>query len=158
MKYSKPIINIVLLFLLTAFSFSCDKGPVFEKYIKLKNSGWDRFDIKQFEIPVEEAAKTCNIELIVHCTEQFQYDNIPFYVIFTTSSGQELVREVTMPVRENGKLIKDLKGAKSESRIVLWKSINFPAKDKCKITVENMIPKIQIEGIDEIGIVVTKSK
>ena len=31
-------------------------------------------------------------------------------------------------------------------------------KGDCKISIENMIPNIQTEGIDEIGIVVTKSK
>jgi hypothetical protein len=47
---------------------------------------------------------------------------------------------------------------KSEARLVLWKGINMAEKGNCKITLENMIPKIQTDGINEIGIVVTKSE
>jgi hypothetical protein len=42
--------------------------------------------------------------------------------------------------------------------LVLWKGINMAEKGNCKITLENMIPKIQTDGINEIGIVVTKSE
>ena len=68
------------------------------------------------------------------------------------------MREINVPVRENGKLISDPKTSKSESRIVLWRKISLTDAGNCNITLENMIQKIQTEGIDEIGIVVTESK
>jgi hypothetical protein len=68
------------------------------------------------------------------------------------------MREVNVVVREKGKLILDTKTAKAESRLVLWKGLKMSDKGNCKITFENMIPKIQTEGIDEIGIVVTKTE
>jgi gliding motility-associated lipoprotein GldH len=159
MKISKQILGIVLFFTLSFTLSSCsNKGPIFEKYLKMKDVTWDRFDVKQIEIPIEEEAQGYNIEVIVHCTEQFQYDDLPFYVILTTPSGEERMREVTVPIREKGKLVMDTKADKAESRFMLWKNITISDKGKCKITFENMIPKIQTEGIDEIGIVVTKAK
>jgi len=124
----------------------------------MKNTTWDRFDIKQFEIPINEEAKSYDIQVVVRCTEQFQYDNLPFYVILTTPSGEERMREVNVLVRDNGKMITQPNSTKSEARLILWKGINMADKGNCKITLENMIPKIQTEGIDEIGIVVTESK
>jgi gliding motility-associated lipoprotein GldH len=158
MKTPKQLLSVSLLFTLFFISSSCEKGPVFEKYLKMKNITWDRFDIKQFEIPITEEAASYDITAVVRCTEQFQYDNLPFYVILTTPSGEERMREITVPVRANGKLIMEPKANKGESRLVLWRNINMAEKGKCKITLENMIPKIQTEGIDEIGIVVTKAK
>jgi len=158
MNNSKQLISIFIFSAIILIFSSCNKGPVFEKYLKMKNVTWDRFDIKQFDFPVAEAGKSYDITVIVRCTDQFQYDDLPFYAILTTPSGEERMREVTVPVRENGKLILDSKTAKTESRMVLWKSINMADPGKCKITLENMIPKIQTEGIDEIGMVVTKSK
>lgn len=159
MKTSNHIFCIILFFALSFTFSSCDKkGPVLEKYLKMKNATWDRFDIKQFEIPISGEVNSYDIEVVVNCTEKFQYDDLPFYVILTTPSGEERMREVTVPVREKGKLVMDTKAAKAESRLILWKSITMSDKGKCKITLENMIPKIQTEGIDEIGIRVTESK
>ena len=158
MKPMKLNISFFLLFLTSITFISCSRGPVYEHYVKMQNTTWDRFDIKKFEIPVTEAAQSYDITAVVRCTESFQYDNLPFYAIITTPSGEERMREINVPVRENGKLITDPKTSKSESRIVLWRKISMTDAGNCTITLENMIPKIQTEGIDEIGIVVEKSK
>ena len=158
MKNSKLLFNLILVIILAIFSISCEKGPVFEKYLKLTNSSWDRFDIKQIEIPVNEVGKSYDITLIVRCTGLFQPDKIPLYMILTSPKGEESIREISIPVRENGKLITEPIESKAESRLVLWKSFSMAEKGNYKITIENLIPKIQTEGIAEIGIVVTKAK
>jgi gliding motility-associated lipoprotein GldH len=157
MKNSKLFLTLFLVSILAIFSISCDKGPVFEKYLELTNSTWDRFDIKQIEIPVNEVAAGYDITMIVRCTEQFQSDKIPLYVILTSPKGEESVREISIPVRENGKLIAEPKESKAKSRLILWKNFSMADKGTYKITIENLIPKIQTEGISEIGIVVTKA-
>lgn len=158
MKNSKLILSVVLLFTLAYASVSCDRGPVFEKYVKMKNFTWDRFDIKLFEIQIEDVEKGFDIKFVTRCMEQFPYDDLRFYVILTTPSGEERMRELTIPVRDNGKMIGVPTGKIYENSIVLWKDISFADKGKCKISIENLIPKIQTEGIDEIGVVVTKAK
>jgi gliding motility-associated lipoprotein GldH len=158
MKSTKHYFSFFLLFITSITFVSCDRGPVYENYLKMKNTVWDRFDIKQFDIPIAKPAKSYDITVVVKCTDQFTYDNLPFYVIITTPSGEERMREVNVPVRENGKLITAPDGTNAEARMLLWKNISMADKGNCKITLENMIPKIQTEGIDEIGIVVTESK
>ena len=158
MNTTKKLLTIILL---ASFSFtfsSCNRGPVFEKYLKMKNSIWDRFDQKFFEFPVEGTGKSYDITFVIRNNVQFQYDDMPVYVILTTPSGEERMREVSVPVRKNGKMI-GLQNLNSfESRTILWRNINIADKGKCKISIENMIPKIQTEGIDEIGILVTRSE
>lgn len=156
MRISKILLTTFSLFVITLFTESCNNGPVFEKSLKMKNSTWDRFDIKSIEIPVNDEGKSYDITAVVHCNEQFQYDNLPFYVILTTPSGEERMREVTIPVRDNGKMIGQASNNVFEERIILWKGISLADKGICKITFENMIPKIQTEGIVDLGIVVTK--
>jgi hypothetical protein len=68
------------------------------------------------------------------------------------------MREINIPIRENGKMLGEPKEKSFEVKTILWKEILFSDKGNCKISIENIIPKIQTEGIDEIGIVVTKSK
>ena len=158
MKIVKRIISAFVFSMLAIALTSCDKGPVFETYLAIKNSTWDRFDIKQFDILVAEPAQTYDITLVVRCSEKFQYDKLPVYAIITTPSGEERMREVNVLVRENGKMITQPESTNSEARLILWKGVNMGDKGTCKITLENMIPKIQTDGIDKIGIVVTKSE
>jgi gliding motility-associated lipoprotein GldH len=160
MKSSKLLLGIVFLLTIIVSSVSCKRSPVnvYEKYLKMASCTWDRFDQKIFEIPVDDASENYDITFVMHCTDQFSYKDLPLYIIFTTPSGQERIHEVTIPIRENSKMIGVPQGKIFENRIVLWKDLSIPEKGKCKISIENMIPKIQIEGIDEIGIVVTKSR
>ena len=159
MKSTKALLPIIILFALALFTTSCDKaGPVYEKYLKMKNSTWDRFDQKYFEIPVDDVTKSYDITFVVRTTNKLAYDEIPFYLILTTPAGEERIREIKIPIRENDKMIGELKGNVYETRVVLWKDLSISAKGNCKVSVENLIPKIQTEGIDEIGIVVAKSK
>ena len=158
MKSVKFILSLVLLLAMTLSFNSCHQGPIYEKTLKMKNSIWDRFDQKLFEIPIEEAGKSYDISLVARNTNQFPYDNLPVYVIITTTSGEERMREITLPVRENGKMLGLAKGNTWEVSTVLWRNISMADKGKCKISIENMIPKIQTEGIAEIGIAVEKSK
>ena len=158
MKNSKLLFNLILFLILAVISVSCDKGPVYENYLKMKNQTWDRFDQKLFEIPIEDVSKSYDITIALRNIASFQYDDMPVYVILTTPSGEERMREVTIPVRNNGKMLGLPNGTVYEARFVLWKGINLADKGKCKISIENMIPKIQTEGIDGIGIIVTASK
>lgn len=160
MKNSKLLLNLILVLLLATAFVSCNKNNslVYEKYLKMNNSTWDRFDQKYFEIPIADIEKSLDITFVVKPTAKISYDNLPVYIILTTPAGTEQIREIDIPVREKGKIIADSTGNSYEIRTVLWKSINLAEKGKYKISVENMIPKIQTEGINEIGIVVTESK
>ena len=159
MKKTKTLLSIIFVFAISLFTVSCAKeGPVYEKYLKMKNSTWDRFDQKYFEIPVDDISKSFDITFVVRVTSKLAYDEIPFYLILTTPAGEERIRELKIPVRENGKMAGTLIGNIYETRVVLWKDLSITTKGNCKISIENMIPIIQTEGIDEIGIVVTKSE
>jgi gliding motility-associated lipoprotein GldH len=160
MKNSKLLLSPILILTLAIGFFSCNKdsGPVYEKYLKMKDYTWDRFDQKFFEIPIVNIEKSQDITFVVRHTAKFPYDNLPVYIILTTPAGTEQIREIKIPVRENGKMIADTTGNLHEIRTVLWNNISLTEKGKYKISIENMIPKIQTEGIDEIGIVVTIAK
>lgn len=160
MKNAKLPLTLILVISLAIAFISCNQnsGPVYEKYLKMQNYKWDRFDQKFFEIFIEDIEKSYNIALVVRHTAQFAYDNLPVYIILTSPAGMEQMREIAIPVRENGKIIADSTSNLHEVRTVLWTNISLAEKGKYKISIENMIPKIQTEGIDEIGIVVTEAK
>lgn len=160
MKNSKLLFSLILVFTL-AFAFnSCNQNiePSYEKYLKMKNYTWDRFDQKFFEIPIENIEKSYDISFVLRHTAQFNYSSLPVYIILTTPAGVEQIREISVPVSDSGKMIAVPTGNIYEVSAVLWKGISLAEKGKYKISIENMIPKIQTEGIAEIGILVNESK
>jgi gliding motility-associated lipoprotein GldH len=136
---------------------SCaDKGPVFEKYHKFENSTWDRFNQVVFTIPLEPEEADYAISMIIKPTEQFDYPTMPVYVILTTPSGEERMNDIKVPVKQNNKFIGKEEGKPLIIKSVLWKELRVSGKGNCKLSIENMIPKIQTPGIAEIGIIVEK--
>ena len=159
MKNSQRLRNIFLLFAISIFSMSCHKGgTISEVYIKMKNATWDRFDQKYVEIPVEKTTKNLDITLVVRNTAKFAYDDLPLYIILTTPDGEERVHEMSLRLRQDGKMKGVAKGNIFETRTLLFDDLTLSGKGSCKISIESLIPKIQTEGIDEIGIVLTDSK
>ena len=106
MKNSKLLLSLTLILTLAVTLISCEsEGPVYGKYLKMNNYSWDRFDQKSFEIPIADIEKSLDITFVVRHTAQFSYDNLPVYIILTTPAGTEQIREIKIPVRENGKKI-----------------------------------------------------
>ena len=94
MKNSKLPLTLILVLTLAIAFISCNQnsGPAYEKYLKMHNYSWDRFDQKFFEISIEDIEKNYDIAFVVRHTAQFAYDNLPVYIILTTPAGLEQIR------------------------------------------------------------------
>ena len=157
-KSFKFLLSALVISAIALMFQSCNHGPLAEVYIKMKNATWDRFDQKYFEIPIEKTTKNLDITLVVRNTAKFNYDELPVYIILTTPDGEERVHEMRLRLRQDGKMKGMAKGNIFETRTLLFDDLTLSGKGSCKISIESLIPKIQTEGIDEIGIVVSRSK
>jgi gliding motility-associated lipoprotein GldH len=153
----KLFIFISILGLIIGTSCSGRK-PVFEKYHKFANSTWDRFNKIIFNVPIENTTIKYNITCILKPAKTFIYNNMPVYVIMNTPSGEERLFELKVPVKEDGKFIGEVEGQPVVIKAALWKGLQISEKGICKISIENMVPKIQTEGMNEIGIIVEQSE
>ena len=52
--------SLISVFLVLIFLSSCREPTVFKEYRKLDNNTWNRFDILEFEVPVNEGDKLEN--------------------------------------------------------------------------------------------------
>ncbi len=129
---------------------SCTQKPVYEQTIKLTNSTWERFDIKKVSFPVDQEDKTYSIQVTMKTTPSFTYEEFPIYVILTTPSGEERMREISV------KIDKTSNSGLNQGSTTLWKEITISKKGTCKLSFENLIPKYETPGLDEISIVVNQ--
>jgi gliding motility-associated lipoprotein GldH len=153
----KLVILISILGLIIGTSCS-SKKPVFEKYHKFTNNTWDRFNKIIFNVPIENTAVNYNITLVLKPEKGFIYDNMPVYIILNTPSGEERMLEHKILVKEEGKFIGEVEDQPVVIKTTLWKGLHISDKGTCKISIENMVPKIQTEGLNEIGIIVEESE
>lgn len=138
---------------------SCAKEKIiFERYHKLDNQIWDRFNQVVFNVPVTEAGKEYDISLILKPTNEFIYNTMPVYVILTSPSGEERMTDVKIPVKKDGKFIGAEEGKPVVISSALWKALTIQEAGKLKLSVENMVPKIQTAGIAEIGLLVEHAR
>jgi len=151
--------GIILLFMSMLLVFSCStNSPVFERYNKFSNNTWDRFNQVIFNIPLQKTENDYDIFLVIKPSKDFTYNALPVYVIMDTPSGEERMKDVTVHMKEGNKFVGEVEGQPVVIKTLLWKALRISDKGNCRISIENMIPKIQTIGISEIGIMVEKSE
>ena len=151
-------LTLLLISLSLIAGFSCStRGPVFEKYYKFGNGNWDRFNKIIFNIPIGKPEANYDITLILKPAKNFAYPAMPVYVIMNTPSGEERMIEVKIRVKEGEKFIGEVEGQPIIIKTSLWRNLHIAEKGTCQISIENIVPKIQTQGINEIGVLAEQS-
>ncbi len=153
----KRIATFIALSGLLYIASCSDNRMVFERNHRFEQKTWDRFNQILFNFPIEDTSATYNISLVVKPEAQFEYTTLPVYVILATPSGEERMNEVKVKMKEGDKFIGAEEGKPVVISTVLWKDLKISEKGNCKLSIENMIPKIQTLGLSEIGLIVEKA-
>lgn len=147
----------LILFFLFIMASSCQRGKIYQEYYKFDNYTWQRFDKVKFEIPVEEDGFSGDIVFTVRHITQYPYPNLPIYIILNTPSGEERIIEKDIKLKDpDGKFKGSVAGDLWDFEEVLWPSFYFSETGVYTIEIENLIPKMGIAGLMDIGIYVKK--
>lgn len=150
-------ISIPYLFLLVTsialLLVSCTKKNDHEFYHRFANHSWYRFNILQFEIPVEKADQRFDINFFIRHSRDYEFNTMNFNMVMTTPSGEERIREFQMNIRnKGGNFSGRFTGDSCEVSIVLTNEIHFSKKGILKIKIENLIPRMETNGLFGVGI------
>ncbi|MCK9204163.1 MAG: gliding motility lipoprotein GldH [Bacteroidales bacterium] len=157
-KRNSNIFHFGLLILTLFLCFSCSHKKPYESYHPFEKGNWPRFDIVKFEIPVSKTDGSYDIVLFARLTPQFSYESLNFNMIMNTPSGEERIRDYEMKVRsKTGDLVIDCKQGICEGSVVLKEGLTISKPGKLIIELENLIPRLEAEGISGIGIRVIES-
>jgi gliding motility-associated lipoprotein GldH len=142
-----------LLFLLTLAGCSGKQDYVI--YYPFRNQTWDRFNFLRFEIPIEKPAGVYNVDLFIHHTSAYEFDDLDFHMVMTTPSGEERIKEYSMKIRRKdggftGKCTPD----SCEVSIPLKQELTL-SPGTMVIELENVVPRLQVRGLLGLGIRVT---
>lgn len=150
--------KVLLLILAASLLSSCQKGVVYKEFHKFDNYTWGRFDKVSFEIPVEEEKISADIVFTIRHITQYPYDNLPVNVILTTPSGEERIMEKDIALKDGENKFKgSVAGDLWDYEEVLWNDFSFTEKGTYTLEFENLIPKMGIPGLVDVGVILRKS-
>jgi len=147
---------ITLFFMFMAVG--CASKKQYESYHKFETKTWPRFENVTFEIPINQTDFTCDIYFFVGLTNEFPYESILFNMVMNTPSGEERIREYSMPVKsDNGNFLLECNSDSCHGQLLLKEGLTIAKPGTLKIELENLIPKLEITGISGVGIRVVRS-
>lgn len=152
----KILFPLALLLLLTT---SCKQNKIYQERHTFNNYTWHRFDKVTFNIPVEQAGTTADIVLTIRHITQYPYPNLPIYIILNTPSGEERILDKDIRLKDyDGNFKGSVAGDLWDVEEILWPGFYFTEAGTYTIELENLIPKMGIPGLVDVGVYVKKKK
>lgn len=156
MTYKKAALSILFLILFSAVLLcvsSCKNNDGIEYYHRFTDQSWFRFNILQFEIPVEKTDQRFNVYFFIRHNREYEFNTMDFNMVMTTPSGEERIREYQMKIRDRGgNFSGQFTGDSCEVGLVLTNEMRFPEKGILIIKIENLVPRMETKGLLGAGI------
>ena len=150
-QFSITFLLLIAVIILTGPS--CNKTSDNEYYHRFINHSWHRFNILQFEIPVEKTDQRFDVNFFIRHNRDYEFNTMDFNMVMTTPSGEERIREYQMNIRnKGGNFTGRFIGDSCEISIVLTNEMHFSKKGILTIKIENLIPRIETNGLLGVGI------
>lgn len=153
----KQIIVSVFVVMAVIFS-SCREAVVFREYKKMDNITWNRFDILEFEVPVEQGDALDFILFLRHHTD-FPYDKLYVNITFYAPDGEVRSADYDFDLRDkDGKWLADGMGELWDIEIAIRSEVLMNESGICRVRLENKYPKFDTPGIIEVGLIVKEAE
>ncbi len=152
-RRSRTLVFLTILFIMMAFLESgCGKKESRELYHPFPDKMWARFNLLSFEIPVEKAS-VYDIFLFARFEPGYKYETLDFNMIMNTPAGEERINEYKMEIKaKSGEFSIECNRDSCQGSVLLKKEISFAKPGLLKIEIENLMPRLNAEGVMGVGI------
>jgi gliding motility-associated lipoprotein GldH len=145
--------RFILLCLLFFFISACTDSRLVERVHDFDNATWHRFNILSFDLPVNSTVDEYTMEAIVRHTSHLEQDRIPIHFIMTFPSGEERIWQQTIVIRNRDGIYQGVrKEGIYEVVVPVRTRLAFRETGNCNISVEQIIPKYNTQGILSFGL------
>ncbi len=144
--------------IITAFFVGCNSDTVLKEYKKFDDISWNKFDILNFEFPVEKNEGLDFYFALRHHTD-FPYSFIDVNITFYTPDGEIRSRDYHFRLKNTDLKWKgDGMGELWDIELPIRKEMIFNKSGTCKVRIENKMRKAETPGIIEVGLIVKKAE
>lgn len=147
-------VAVFLLFLLS----DCTEHTVFRQYKSFENVSWNRFDILNFDVPVQKG-DYLDFDLALRHHTYFPYNYLDANITFYPPGGGMRSSEYHFELKDDdGNWKADGMGELWDIELPIRDSLSFNKNGICKVRIENKMTKLETPGIMEVGLIARKSQ
>ncbi|MFA8435931.1 MAG: gliding motility lipoprotein GldH [Marinifilaceae bacterium] len=138
---------------------SCDSNRVFEDYVKIPDSKWDREHIVSFEVNITDTLNPHNLYVDVRNSGKYTKANLWLFIRTISPKGEVVKDTFNCPLAdETGRWYGSGFGDIFDSQFLLKTRVVFPHSGTYVFEYEQGMREKKIPGIVDVGLRVEKSE
>ncbi len=147
----KRCVTYAVLFM--ALVAGCARDEGFQVYHRFTDHIWYRFNILQFEIPVQKTEKPVNLVFFARHDREYPFDSLAFNLVMKVPGGGERIRECRIRVKDTrGNFLGTFQGDSCEMTCMLARDMLIPSDGVLTVELENLVPRMRTTGLYGVGI------
>ncbi len=157
-SYMTRLIGLLLIPFL-CITGSCRKSESLTQFHSFPNNTWNRFEKQNFNFRIEDVSFPYDLKLILRHNDSYPFDNLYVHVVIEKPGGEERIMEYDFKVKDtDGQFLSRSTNGYDEITFTLHTGLYFQEEGNCRVEIENLIPKIEIPGILELGLCLQRSR
>ncbi len=150
--------NIVLFLVFLLLSFSCSPETFYFEEVSKIDNNWSKDDKRFFSVPVKDSTKKYTLYFILRNNSQYPYSNIYFFTTLQSPNGDIVTDTLEYQLAyPNGKWIGSGMGDVKQNTLVYKENIPLKEKGIYKVSVAQAMRNSNLNGIEDISLLVEKS-
>lgn len=137
---------------------SCSIKPVFEQEVAFDDLIWNRFNIIEMNLPIEDAESIYDVRVSFLHTDIYPSDHIAMNITFYFPKGGMRSRDYEFKLQdEKMQWVGNKSGEFYSNLFPVNLGMRFPESGVTRVRIENKMTKFNMAGIASVGLVVEKT-
>ena len=156
----KTSLKIVMpvFFIATCLFFSCAKDTVYNEYQSIRDKSWNKQDVYFFNFQITDISVAYNVSLQLRNNDQYPYQNLWILSDMEQPSGISVKDTIEYMLADDFGKWTGNGITLFQSRISLRNNFHFPDTGKYTINIRHGVRDDDLKGIENVGVVIEKSK
>lgn len=147
--------SVVLLLLLTA----CGEKDFFSNTQTLANQCWEQKNKIKFEVDVTSTDLSYDFWVDFRHNDNYPYSDIYLFLDIEFPNGKSSHDTIHYIMQEpGGKWLGENSGSLVENHVMIKSNSKFPVKGKYKMSLQHAMRDDKLDGIEDVGLVITERK
>lgn len=146
--------------ILTLWQISgCTNNRPIEVYHPFPENMWNRFDLIKLETIIDQTDINYDIWLHIEYDSSYPFDSLYINVAMFLPSGEIRVNEYRFDMKDKyGAFLSQLSEGKGEQFFLLREDFSFSEPGIFIVEIECLIPRVEIKGVQNIGIILKRAE
>ena len=156
----KSSLKIIILvsFIAACLLFSCGKDTVYNEYQSVNNKSWNKQDVYFFNFQITDISSAYNVSLQLRNNDQYPYKNLWILSDVAQPSGTSAKDTIEYILADDFGKWTGNGVTLFQSSISLRNNYHFPDTGKYTISIRHGMRDDDLKGIENVGVVIEKSK